>query len=621
MTSCLRLKKSNCKNCYKCIRHCPVKSIRFSAEQAHIIDDECILCGQCFVVCPQDAKQIVDETEKVKVLIGSGEPVIASLAPSFIANYDGVGIESMREALKKLGFHDVEETAIGATMVKREYDRMLRDENRDIVISSCCHSINLLIRKYFPEQLPYLADVVSPMVAHCIDIKRRIPNAKTVFIGPCVAKKDEADQHSDVVDAALTFEELTSWLKEEQIELKKEVITDDKGLARFFPTPGGILKTMAQDAPGFTYMALDGIDACLAALDDIAQGKIHKCFIEMSTCSGSCIGGPVMEKYRRSPVADYMAVANFAGKNDFDVAVLFDQSLGKRIHDIAESAGLYERIALGADERDASSGLGQFGLCRSFFSCRSFFLNFFCGSFFCFIIAKCSCLDLLDFCCCSVCVGFDLLYYSCCVSLGLCFCFCCVSLDRFYFFLDSLNDRSRVGLNLFDDSLCVCLCFRFCFCRIRLNCLYLSLDFLDNGSEAFLDLSDCRGLCLNCRRLGLLRCCLSGSCGLLCRSFLRIFLSCSLLGCGLSGSLLDRLCSLFLLVCRVSLCCLSRSLLSCGLACCGLLSSLRSLCFLDLFDGCLHLFFCCFRSCFFLGHNPISPFENKFNGGCYETNF
>ncbi|MBQ6523171.1 MAG: 4Fe-4S binding protein [Atopobiaceae bacterium] len=319
MTSCLRLKKSNCKNCYKCIRHCPVKSIRFSAEQAHIIDDECILCGQCFVVCPQDAKQIVDETEKVKVLIGSGEPVIASLAPSFIANYDGVGIESMREALKKLGFHDVEETAIGATMVKREYDRMLRDENRDIVISSCCHSINLLIRKYFPEQLPYLADVVSPMVAHCIDIKRRIPNAKTVFIGPCVAKKDEADQHSDVVDAALTFEELTSWLKEEQIELKKEVITDDMGLARFFPTPGGILKTMAQDAPGFTYMALDGIDACLAALDDIAQGKIHKCFIEMSTCSGSCIGGPVMEKYRRSPVADYMAVANFAGKNDFDV--------------------------------------------------------------------------------------------------------------------------------------------------------------------------------------------------------------------------------------------------------------------------------------------------------------
>ena len=319
MASCLRLKKSNCKNCYKCIRHCPVKSIRFSAGQAHIIDDECILCGHCFVVCPQDAKQIVDDTEKVKVLIGSGDPVVVSLAPSFIANYNGVGIEAMREALKQLGFADVEETAIGATMVKREYDRMLKEENRDIVISSCCHSVNLLIRKYYPEQLPYLADVVSPMVAHCADIKRRMPNAKTVFVGPCVAKKDEAAEHSDVVDVALTFEELTRWLDEEHVELKHEVIPNEQSLARFFPTPGGILKTMAQDAPDFTYMALDGIEACMAALGDIAEGKIHKCFIEMSTCSGSCIGGPVMEKYRRSPVADYMAVANFAGREDFDV--------------------------------------------------------------------------------------------------------------------------------------------------------------------------------------------------------------------------------------------------------------------------------------------------------------
>ena len=319
MTSCLRLKKSNCKNCYKCIRHCPVKSIRFSAGQAHIIDDECILCGHCFVVCPQNAKQIVNDTEKVKVLINSGDPVVVSLAPSFIANYDGVGIEAMRDALKQLGFHDVEETAIGATMVKREYDRMLREESRDIVISSCCHSINLLIRKYFPEALPYLADVVSPMVAHCLDIKRRIPGAKTVFIGPCVAKKDEAEEHSDAVDVVLTFEELTEWLEEEGVELRREVIADGTGLARFFPTPGGILKTMDQDAPGYTYMALDGIDACLAALDDIKRGKIHKCFIEMSTCAGSCIGGPVMEKYRRSPVTDYMAVAQFAGSRDFDV--------------------------------------------------------------------------------------------------------------------------------------------------------------------------------------------------------------------------------------------------------------------------------------------------------------
>ena len=148
MAKCLTLKKSNCKNCYKCIRHCPVKSIRFSGNQAHIIDDECILCGQCFVVCPQNAKQIVNETEKAKVLLESGEPVIVSLAPSFVANYN-VGIGAMREALKKLGFFDVEETAIGASIVKTEYERMLREDHPDIVISSCCHSVNLLIQKFF----------------------------------------------------------------------------------------------------------------------------------------------------------------------------------------------------------------------------------------------------------------------------------------------------------------------------------------------------------------------------------------------------------------------------------------------------------------------------------------
>ena len=241
MPNCLTLKKSNCKNCYKCIRNCPVKAIRFSGNQAHIIGNECILCGQCFVVCPQDAKQIVDETEKVKVLLQSGEPVVVSLAPSFVANYDGAGINSMRAALKQLGFYDVEETAIGATIVKNEYERMLKEDERDVVISSCCHSINLLIQKHYPQALEFLADVVSPMQAHCMDIKKRIPNVKTVFIGPCVAKKDEAEHYEGIVDAVLTFEELTKWLEEAGIKPEPEVDDNEFSRARFFPTTGGVL--------------------------------------------------------------------------------------------------------------------------------------------------------------------------------------------------------------------------------------------------------------------------------------------------------------------------------------------------------------------------------------------
>ena len=320
MPNCLTFKKSNCKNCYKCIRHCPVKAIRFSGNQAHIIENECILCGQCFVVCPQDAKQIVDEIEKVKVFLQSGDPVIVSLAPSFVANYDDVGIESMRRALKKLGFYDVEETAIGATIVKNEYERILREEDRDIIITSCCHSVNLLIQKYFPRALEYLADVVSPMQAHCMDIKKRYPNAKTVFIGPCVAKKDEAYRSRGIVDAVLTFEDLTNWLKAEYISLEHTMDVEENSRARFFPTAGGVLKTMAQDISGYTYLSFDGVENCMAALKDIESGKVHKCFIEMSACTGSCMGGPVMEKYHRSDmVSDYLTIANYAGKKDFDV--------------------------------------------------------------------------------------------------------------------------------------------------------------------------------------------------------------------------------------------------------------------------------------------------------------
>ena len=319
MASFLTLKKSNCKNCYKCIRHCPVKSIRFSGNQAHIIDNECILCGHCFVVCPQNAKQIVDDTEKVKVMLQGEDPVIVSLAPSFIANYEGVGIDSMRKALKALGFADVEETAIGATIVKTEYERMLAEDHKDVIISSCCHSANLLIQKYFPGALPYLADVLSPMLAHCQDIKRRIPNAKTVFIGPCVAKKDEADHYKGLTDAVLTFEELTNWLNKEGIELEHEVDAQEESLARFFPVTGGVLKTMRQDAPGFTYLSIDGVANCMEALKDIESGKIHHCFIEMNACSGGCVSGPVMEKYHKNPIKDYVAVSSYAGTKDFDV--------------------------------------------------------------------------------------------------------------------------------------------------------------------------------------------------------------------------------------------------------------------------------------------------------------
>ncbi len=329
MTEFLKLKKSNCKNCYKCIRNCPVKSIRFSSNQAHIVPDECILCGQCFVVCPQNAKEIIDDTSKAKSLLDGDSPVIASVAPSFIANYNGIGINSIKNALKKLGFYDAEETAIGATIVKREYDHMLENKSNNIIISSCCHSINLLIQKHFPSSIKYLADIVSPMQAHCLDIKSRYPNAKTVFIGPCLSKKDEAERYNGIVDCVLTFEELTNWFNSENIKIEPQRDITEKSRARLFPTTGGILKTMYCKQDDYSYIAIDGVENCIAALKDIETGNISHCFIEMSACIGSCIGGPVMEKFHNSPIRDYQQVALYAGKLDFDVGSIKNNIIRK----------------------------------------------------------------------------------------------------------------------------------------------------------------------------------------------------------------------------------------------------------------------------------------------------
>ena len=319
MNEYLRLKKSNCKNCYKCIRQCPVKSIKFQDNQAHIVEDECILCGQCFVVCPQNAKEIRNDTDAVKKLISTGRPVYASVAPSFVANYPGMSIAGMEKALKRLGFAGAEETAVGATSVKTMYDRMCESGEQDVIISSCCHTVNLLIRKYYPQALSCLAPVLSPMQAHCKSLRERHEGCAAVFIGPCISKKDEAAQYPGIVDYALTFEELTEWLGSAGITLQPEPDAIEGGKARLFPVTGGILRSMELDAKDYSYITVDGIDNCIRALKDICEGNMNKCFIEMSACAGSCIGGPAMDKPGRNYVRGTASVNEDAPGSDFDI--------------------------------------------------------------------------------------------------------------------------------------------------------------------------------------------------------------------------------------------------------------------------------------------------------------
>ncbi|MBE6126234.1 MAG: 4Fe-4S dicluster domain-containing protein [Erysipelotrichaceae bacterium] len=317
----------NCKNCYKCIRSCPIKAISFENNRANIIHDECILCGTCYNICPQQLKEVRNDIQRVRGLLRRNK-VVASVAPSHVAYYENTDISAIRDALMKLGFFAVEETAIGATIVKKAYDEMI-NEGRDVVISSCCHSINLLIEKRYPECLPFLADVLTPMQAHGLNIRERFGDVKVVFIGPCISKKDEAD-HSEYIDAALTFEELDRWLKEENIDLdtEKKAETVERSRARLFPKAGGIIDTMMCEREDYQYIVVDGLGNCMQTLEDIRNGDIHRCFIEMSACEGSCINGPVTRRKKASIAARLVNLNRYAGKQDFE----YGNTTSKDIH-------------------------------------------------------------------------------------------------------------------------------------------------------------------------------------------------------------------------------------------------------------------------------------------------
>ena len=324
MSYCLISELKDCKNCYRCLRKCPIKSVSFGNSDSHIIHDDCIYCGRCFLECPQHNIKVREDLALVKRMIKAGRRVVASIAPSFIAYYKKYDVNAFKEALKSLGFYDVEETAIGATIVKKAYEDLLDDEH-DIVISSCCHTINLLVQKYYPKALPYLANVLSPMLAHGKDIKERYgKDTKVVFIGPCISKKDEADKNPEFVDAVLTFEELEDWFDQEEMTIADKLTSsyEEKTKARLFPTCGGVLATMECKNKDFEYIAIDGIDECKDVLQDIIDGNIHKCFIEMSACYGSCINGPLVQKRKHSIVNNKIAIKNNAGKLDFDGYVL-----------------------------------------------------------------------------------------------------------------------------------------------------------------------------------------------------------------------------------------------------------------------------------------------------------
>lgn len=318
MPDILSLKENNCKDCYKCIRTCSVKAIRFADNMAHIIPEECILCGSCFVACPQKAKQVRGDAAQVKAAIAAGRRVVCSLAPSFIADFAVTGLDDMAEALKALGFADVQETAVGAQLVSDAYAALMRQGRQSVLITSCCPSINLLVQTHYPTMLPYLAKVLTPAQAHAKLLKEKDPDCYSVFIGPCIAKKHEADV-SPYIDTVLTYDELRDWMAERHVELPRATSVAGGGArSRLYPATGGILRA-TEEVPGYRRVAIDGVDNCRAVLDELERGAIRNVFIEMSACEGSCVNGPCIREHRGKRLKGALRVDAFAGADRYPV--------------------------------------------------------------------------------------------------------------------------------------------------------------------------------------------------------------------------------------------------------------------------------------------------------------
>ena len=316
MQDILSLNRSNCADCYKCVRDCSVKAITFANDTAEIVHNECILCGRCYVTCPQKAKQVRADAHLVRAAIHQGKRVVCSLAPSFIANFRIRSLDVIADALKKLGFAEVQETAIGAQLVSEAYAAIMREGKTQVLISSCCPSINRLIQKYYPTMLPYLAKVLTPMEAHCKLIKEQQPDAFTVFIGPCIAKKLEGDK-SPHVDAVLTFDELADWFTECGIELPYAHVEpmSEGAAARLYPATGGILKATAK-VEGYRRIAIDGIDNCRGVFEELENNEFGKVFIEMSACEGSCVNGPCIRDHAERRLKGALRVDTFSGSGE-----------------------------------------------------------------------------------------------------------------------------------------------------------------------------------------------------------------------------------------------------------------------------------------------------------------
>ena len=376
--------KNECNDCYKCIRDCHVKAIRIQSGSASVINQRCIACGHCVTICPVGAKKVRNDIDKVKTLLLTGKKVYVSLAPSWAGVYN-ISKEQMIATLKKLGFAGVSETALGAQEVSIQTAKMLNKGGAGLYISSACPVIDDYIRLYRPEFANNITPIASPALTHAGLLKDALgEDIKVVFIGPCIAKKNESDRHPDLISVALTFDELNYWIKEEFIDVKKveidedcKFVPEDAYEGALYPLECGMNETIKKvgiDNDDVTFIGVSSLEAFDKSLQNVNPAKIsNKIFVEALGCPGGCINGPCLSSEKSRILITSDIYANTKYRNDIPKEpqkVIYEDYLPAPVekpeYSIEQVTKALKKISKHIPEDELNCGGCGYGSCREF---------------------------------------------------------------------------------------------------------------------------------------------------------------------------------------------------------------------------------------------------------------
>ena len=324
----MRLKEANCRNCYKCIRACPVKAIRMVGDRAEIVEDRCVYCGKCYMVCPQDARDLAGDLDKVRKMVRSGEKVCFSVSSTLTGFFPQANLRRLAVPLKKLGAVRIEDTSEGAGRMIQEYSEQMFEKKMKNAISSYCPSTNFLIQKYFPTLTQWMIPVGTPLEVHAKMMRSAYgEEIRVVGIGPCIAyqKLARLSEGGRLIDAYLTFEELESWLNEEGLQITEEEDEDTLFCSnyhwKYADEPYGVIEALPEQIKyQYRTWELNGETKAINMFQESGV-DMDNYFMTVTACSNSCLGGPMFRLYHRD---------NFRSKDLWLKNIPSDVSLKKR---------------------------------------------------------------------------------------------------------------------------------------------------------------------------------------------------------------------------------------------------------------------------------------------------